>query len=153
MKEYHFEAVIQKTEKVDSGFIEFSYGVLEEFGKKGQVKVKVYFDGFVYRGSLVKMGHHCHIIGLNKEVRTAINKNVGDKVNVVISEDKEERTVEIPADLNNAFEESPEARAIFEKLSFTHRKEYVVWIISAKKQETRDARILKCVEMLEAGKK
>lgn len=153
MKEYHFEAVIQKTEKVDSGFIEFPYNIFKEFGKKGQVKVKVYFDGFVYRGSLVKMGHHCHIIGLNKEVRTAINKNVGDKVNVVISEDKEERTVEIPADLNNAFEESPEARAIFEKLSFTHRKEYVVWIISAKKQETRDARILKCVEMLEAGKK
>lgn len=148
MKEYKFEALIIKTEKVDSGFIEFPFDVITEFGKKGQVKVKAYFDGFEYRGSLVKMGHPCHIIGLNKEVRAAINKNVGDTVDVVIVEDKDERTVEIPADLNMAFEGSPEAKAMFEKLSFTHRKEYVAWITSAKKQETRDARILKCVEML-----
>ena len=153
MKEYKFEALIIKTEKVDSGFIEFPYDVLTEFGKKGQVKVKAYFDGFEYRGSLVKMGHPCHIIGLNKAVRSAINKNVGDKVNVLIVEDKDERTVEIPADLNHAFSKNPEALLKFEKLSFTQRKEYVIWINAAKKMETREARILKCIQLLLSGKK
>jgi hypothetical protein len=153
MKEYKFEAKIIKPESVDSGYIEFPYDVYKEFGKKGQVKVKAYFDGFEYRGSLVKMGTECHIIGLNKKVRDAINKQAGDTVQVLIVEDTDERTVEVPQDLNVALGENPSVRAIFEKLSFTHRKEYVVWIISAKREETRLARIDKCIEMLTAGKK
>ena len=153
MKEYRFDATILKAEKVDSGFIEFPFDVLTEFGKKGQVKVKAYFDGVEYRGSLVKMGHTCHIIGLNKKVRDAIMKLPGDKVDVHIIEDKEERTVEIPIDLEMAFANEPKAKAFFDSLSFTHRKEYVVWIISAKKQETRDARISKCIAMLNLGTK
>ena len=86
MKEYKFEAKIIKPESVDSGYIEFPYDVYKEFGKKGQVKVKAYFDGFEYRGSLVKMGTECHSIGLNKKVRDAINKQAGDTVLVLIIE-------------------------------------------------------------------
>ena len=40
-----------------------------------------------------------------------------------------------------------------EPLSFSHRKEYVVWIVEAKKPETRAARLTKTVEMLARGKK
>ena len=148
MKEYKFEAVIIKHETLDSGFIEFPYDVQKEFGRKGQVKVKAYFDGFEYRGSLVKMGHHCHIIVLNKKVREAIGKVPGEKVDVVIFEDIEERTVDLPADLETAMKGFPTARTFFDSLSFTHKKEYVEWVTSAKKPETRMARIDKCIEML-----
>ena len=153
MKEYRFEAVILKPEQVDSGFVEFPYDVKQEFGKNGQVKVKAYFDGFEYRGSLVKMGHHCHIIGLNKKVRDSIHKKAGDKVNVIIIEDIDERTVEIPADLNQIFKKNTAARSLFDGLSYTNRKEYAEWILAAKKPETRAARIDKCIEFLLAGKK
>ncbi len=153
MKEYSFEAVIVKAENVESGYIEFPFDVEKEFGKKGQVKVKAYFDGFEYRGSLVKMKTPCHIIGLNKKVRDAIKKEPGDTVKVVIIEDTETRTVETPIDLSLLFGANPDAKAVFDTLSFTHRKEYVEWITSAKKQETRDARLIKCIEMLSAGKK
>ncbi len=40
------------------------------------------------------------------------------------------------------------ARGAFDALAFTHRKEYVVWILDAKKPETRAARLVKTVEML-----
>jgi len=153
MKEYKFEAVIMKPENIDSGFIEFPFDVQKEFGRKGQIKVKAYFDGFEYRGSLVKMGHHCHIIGLNKKVRDAISKNTGDRVNVVIIEDTEVRKVEIPMDLTLVLAENKEALALFEKLSYTHRREYVEWIMSAKKAETRSSRINKCIGLLKSGKK
>lgn len=153
MKKYRFEAVILKPEHVDSGFVEFPFDVHKEFGKNGQVKVKAYFDGFEYRGSLVKMGHHCHIIGLNKKVRDAINKKVGDTVNVLIFGDTDMRTVEIPADLNQVLNKNKEAMTFFKGLSFTNRKEYAEWILSAKKPETRSARIDKCIELLLAGKK
>lgn len=41
--------------------------------------------------------------------------------------------------------------ATFEKLSYTHRKEYCRWIAEAKKEETRSSRIAKAVEMLREG--
>ncbi len=153
MKEYFFEAVIIKAGNFESGYIEFPFDVEKEFGKKGQVKVKTYFDGFEYRVSLVEMKTPCHIIGLNKKVLDAIHKVPGDTVKVVIIEDNETRTVETPADLAQLFAAYPAAKAVFDKLSFTHQKEYVEWITSAQKQETRDARLVKCIEMLSAGKK
>lgn len=45
MKKYEFDALIQKHDSIDAAFIEFPYDVLEEFGTKGQVKVKAVFDG------------------------------------------------------------------------------------------------------------
>lgn len=148
MKKYEFETVIIKHESVNSGYIEFPYNVEKEFGKKGQVKVKAWFDGFLYRGSLVKMGHSCHWIGLNKEVRTAIGKEPGDKVHVIIEEDKEERTVEIPAELKEALNNHPIAKAKFEKYSYTHRKEYVMYFSEAKKEETRAKRLQQIIDKL-----
>lgn len=153
MKEYKFDAIIIKHESLDTGYIEFPFDVYKEFGKKGQVKVKAYFDGYEYRGSLVKMGRPCHFIGLNKKVRDAINKKPGDSIHVIIVEDKDERIVEIPTDLAEAFEQNTEAFAFYNKLSFSHRKEYTEWIITARKQETRSLRVDKCISMLLNGKK
>jgi len=153
MKEYRFTATIIKNPTVDSGYIEFPYDAEKEFGRKGQIKVKAYFDGFEYRGSLVRMGHPCHIIGLNKKVRDAIGKGPGDTVDVLIIEDTEERVVEVPADFAAALNKNKKAMEIFEKMSFTHRREYVEWITSAKKVETRENRINKAVEMILDKKK
>ena len=112
-----------------------------------------YFDGFEYRGSLVKMGTPCHVIGLNKTLRDAIGKQPGETVHGVITEDTDERLIDTPDDLKSALMVNPTAWLVFEKLSFTNRKEYIGWITSAKKQETRAARIVKCIEMLASGKR
>ncbi len=153
MKEFRFTTKIIKNPNVDSGYIEFPYDAEKEFGRKGQIKVKAYFDGFEYRGSLVRMGHPCHIIGLNKKVRDAIKKGPGDTVDVLIIEDTEERVVEVPADFVAALNKNKAAKETFEKMSFTHRHEYVEWITSAKKTETRENRIGKAVEMILKEKK
>jgi len=153
MKEFRFTSKIKKNPTVDSGYIEFPYDVEKEFGRKGQIKVKAFFDGFEYRGSLVRMGHPCHIIGLNKKVRDAIGKGPGDIVDVLIIEDTEERVIEVPADFDAALNKNKTAKEIFEKMSFTHRREYVEWITSAKKSETRESRINKAVEMILDKKK
>jgi len=47
---------------MDAAYIEFPYDVYKEFGKRGQVEVKASFDGFEYRGSLVRMGMQSHCI-------------------------------------------------------------------------------------------
>jgi hypothetical protein len=150
-KTYEFDAEIKKHEQLDAAYIEFPYDVEKEFGKKGQVKVQATFDGHAYRGSLAKMGYHCHRLGLTQAVRNAIGKKPGDMIHVVIQEDIAPRVVEIPGDLKKLLDQNPGAKAFFEKLSYTNRKEYVNWIISAKRAETRNQRLQNAIRMLIEG--
>lgn len=60
--------------------------------------------------------------------------------------DREKRIVRLPADLEKGLRPWPKARKFFDSLPFTHRKEYVEWIVSAKKEETRLIRVTKTVE-------
>jgi uncharacterized protein YdeI (YjbR/CyaY-like superfamily) len=41
----------------------------------------------------------------------------------------------------------------FEKLSYTHQKEYCRWIVEAKKEETRLRRLEKAIDLLKKGVK
>ncbi len=145
---YEFTALIHPHPTLDAAFIEFPYNVETEFGVKGQVKILATFDGVEYRGSLAKMGHHCHCVGLTKAIRTAIGKGAGDTVRVVIRPDTAPRTVAIPGDLEALFMKNEDARKIFDALSFTHKKEYILWIESAKKEQTRRTRLNKTIVML-----
>jgi len=46
----------------------------------------------------------------------------------------------------------PEAKELFNKLSYSHKKEYVEWILAAKKEETRERRIRQAITMLSTKK-
>ena len=151
MKTYEFEAEIKKQPGMNAAFIEFPYSVEEEFGTRGQVKVYVEFNGYAYRGSLVKMGHDCHFVGVTQEVRKAIDKNPGDIIHVILKKDDAPRVVEVPEELAALLKNNPAAKETFDKLSYTHQKEYVTWVTSAKKAETRGQRLNKTVEMLANG--
>jgi len=67
--------------------------------------------------------------------------------------DLEKRTVTMPPDLFEAAQKHPAAIANFEKLSFSNKKEYVLWILTAKQEKTRTDRVEKAVDKLLAGKK
>jgi len=149
-----FTAKIMKVDGMNAGYVEFPYDVEEVFGARGQVKIKAVFEGHVeYRGSLANMGMGCHILVLTKEIRSKINKTFGDMVSVDLEADKEIREVDIPEDVQSVLNENPEALAFFEKLAYTHRKEYIRWITDAKREETRLNRIETFVEKLLAKKK
>ena len=72
---------------------------------------------------------------------------------ITVEPDTEPRVLEIPAELKKAFKTEKEAKAFFDKLSYTHQREYVMWINEAKREETRLNRIAKAIEMLKQGKK
>ncbi|WP_142723467.1 YdeI/OmpD-associated family protein [Chryseobacterium sp. ON_d1] len=149
-----FKAMIQQNGEMNAAFVEFPFSTEELFSKKGQVKIKVVFDEKVeYRGSLTKMKSDCHILGLTQEVRKQLGKTFGDEVSVSLIEDKEERMVEIADDIASVFDENPEAKTLFDKMSYTHKKEYIRWIEEAKKPETRENRKTKMILMILDGKK
>ena len=98
MKNYKFEAEIKKLDGKDATYIEVPIDVEKEFGAK-RVKIKAKFDGVEYRGSVVKMGLPCYMIGITKEIRNRIGKTYGDIVRVELKKDEEERTIELPKNL------------------------------------------------------
>lgn len=154
MKKIEFEAPILQHQNMNAAYVEFPFSAEELFGKKGQVKIKAVFDKKAeYRGSLANMGQGCHILGLTQDVRKSLGKTFGDTVSVELWEDKEERTVEIPEDVVEVFNQNEKAKELFDKMSYTHRKEYIRWITDAKKPETRENRKVKMIEMILAGKK
>ena len=154
LQSIEFKAIIQQNGEINAAFVEFPFSTEELFNKKGQVKIKAIFDGKVeYRGSLAKMKSDCHILGLTQEIRKQLGKTFGDEVSVSLIEDKDERMVEIADDIASVFNENPAAKALFDKMSYTHRKEYIRWIEEAKKPETRENRKIKMILMILDGKK
>lgn len=149
---HKFEAIIQKATDNNATYIEIPFDVEKEFGAK-RVKVKAKFDGYDYRGSIVRMGLPCYMIGLTKEVRDNIGKEVGDTITVEIEKDEEVRIVELPEDFKNAINENIEAKDFYESLSYSAKRKYVQWITSAKKVETREKRINEAVVKLENKQK
>jgi len=146
-----FTAVIKKHEGINGAYVEIPFDVDTVFGAK-RVKVKARFDGAEYRGSIVRMGG-CYILGLTQSIRKEIAKNAGETVEVEVEKDEEERFIQLPEDFEAALVLNPAAEERFRKLSYSHQKEYFVWIISAKKTETRVSRIQKSIHMLAERKK
>jgi Domain of unknown function (DUF1905)/Bacteriocin-protection, YdeI or OmpD-Associated len=153
MKKYKFKAKIEEASVGTGGaYVLFPYDVQAEFGTKGRVAVKATFNGAEYSGSLVKYGNPQHMLGVLKAIREEIGKGPGDTIEVVVWKDEAERVVAIPAAFK-ALLKKEGLLAGFEKLSFTHRKEYVRWIEEAKKEETRQRRTEKAIAMLKKGVK
>jgi len=151
-KIYEFDALILTEGLQDIAYIELPFDVEQEFGTRAQIKVDVLFDGFRYRGSLARMGKPCHVLGLNKTVRAAIQKSPGDMVHVVLKKDTEPRTVEVASDIAEAMRSVQGVFEKFESLSYSRRKEWIGYIEDAKKPETRVNRIVKVIVAIENRK-
>jgi hypothetical protein len=145
-KKHSFTAVI-----INAGgggaFVEVPFDVEKAFGAK-KPRVKALIEGVPYRGLLVRMGGEHHILIVLKGIREQIGKTFGDKIKVVVEADVEPRVIEVPKELSKLFKKEKDAKSFFDKLSYTHQKEYVQWINEAKQDETRQRRILKTIEML-----
>jgi len=153
-KKYSFRAILENDEDdMDTAFIKIPLDVKKEFGTNGMVKIAATFDGHPYRGVLANMGGGCHLLGVRKDIRKAIRKGVGDPVKVTIRQDMQKRVVEVPAMLLKLLKKNPLAKNYFDSLSFSNRKEYAVWIGSAKKEETREKRLGLAIKKLLAKKR
>ena len=88
-----------------------------------------------------------------EEARHARQTETINDADGMVCVDREKRIVTPPKDLQKLLAKNAKARAHFDGLSFTNRKEFVVWIVDAKKPETRAARLEQTVAMLAKGRK
>lgn len=148
---HHFKATI-----LDAGnggaYVIVPFDVEAAFGKK-RVLVKARINGVPYRGSLVRMGMPEHVLIILKEIRGQIGKTFGDEIDIEVEEDTDPRVLELPPDFAAALEKDPAAKAAFEKLSYSHRREHVLAILQAKRAETRQSRIEKAIAQLKKAAK
>jgi hypothetical protein len=113
--------------------------------------VRATINGYTWAGRVSRMGGE-FLLGMRREVREAAGAEAGDEVTVTIALDEAPREVEVPPALAQALDGDPEARARFDGLAFTHRKEFARWIAEAKKDETRERRVIQALEMLREGR-
>jgi bifunctional DNA-binding transcriptional regulator/antitoxin component of YhaV-PrlF toxin-antitoxin module len=129
--------------------VELPFDAKERFGK-ARAPVRGSVNGTEFRTTVAVYGGP-HLIGFNKEVRERAGIAIGDEVEVRLERDDEPRTVDVPPALAAALEQDEQARAAFEGLSYTHRREYAEWVAEAKREETRERRLAKAVAMLRDG--
>jgi hypothetical protein len=98
-------------------------------------------NGVPYQSSTMPYGGRGLFLGVHKATREAAGVLPGELVDVVVSRDERPRVVEIPAELAAALAADPAARAAFDRMSFTNRKEMAGSVAEAKRQETRERRL------------
>ena len=108
-------------------------------------------NGHTWRTSVARMGGE-FLVGVNRAVRQEAGVEAGDTVDVELALDTAPREVEVPQALADALAADDEAREAFDRLAYTHRKEYARWIEEAKRDETRRRRLAQALEMLRQGK-
>jgi hypothetical protein len=113
--------------------------------------VKATINGFEWAGRVTRMKGE-FLLGMSKEIRAGAGAEAGDTVTVRIALDAAPREVELPEALAAALAGDGDARAKYEALAFTHRKEFARWIAEAKRDDTRARRVTQALEMLHAGK-
>jgi hypothetical protein len=145
-----FRAKILATGKTAAG-IKVPEEIVTGLGKSRHPAVRATINGYTYRSSIAVMGG-VFMLGVSNEVRAAAKVAAGETVDIEVELDTQPREVTVPADLAAALKKDAKAKKFFEDLAYSHQRWYVLWIESAKKAETREARVAKAVVMLREGK-
>jgi len=147
MPEQRFSTTVG-SDHPSSLFIVVPAEVVEALSEKKRPPVRVTLNGdYMYRSTISVYAGRSYL-PIRREIREACGLAPGMAVEVTLALDEEPRQVEIPDDLAAAFAGDLEALALFDRLSFTHQREYVEWITGAKREATRARRVTQTLEML-----
>ena len=116
---------------------------------KAKVPVKVTINGYPWRSTVGNRGGIQYIV-VNANARQGAGVKAGDFVTISLEPDTEKREIDIPMALQKAL-----GKKLTQKLaalSFTHKKEFIVWYSEAKKDDTRARRLEKMKQMLSTGR-
>jgi hypothetical protein len=132
--------------------IEVDPELMASIGAKSRTRVQGSIAGAPYRSNLVSMGGTL-LLGVHKATVQAAGASIGDVVDVNLSLDTEPLPEDtVPDILENALRRSTPARAAWDRMPPSHRREYVRHILEAKKDETRTRRVAAAIDaMIEWG--
>ena len=121
--------------------------VVEALGGGKRPRVTITINGHSWKSRVAIMRGR-YLLGLSNANRQAAGIATGDEVEIEIEYDAEPPVVTEPEDFARALDADPVARAAYDRLAHSHKREHVLAIESAKKPETRARRIEKALAML-----
>lgn len=127
-------------------FIPLTFDPKTVFGKV-RAPVKVTVNGYTYRSTIAAMGGPA-CVPLRKSHREAAGLDGGETIEVRLDLDTGKREVTPPADFVKALKRVPRLWKGWQALSYSHQREHVEAIDSAKRPETRARRIERAVDMI-----
>ena len=133
-------------------FFELPEEVVAALGAGKRPAVRAVVHGYAHRTRIAVYSNR-YYLAFRREAREAAGLMPGEAVDLTLELDEEPREVALPVDVAAALAADPDARARFEALSFTHRKEYVEWIQSAKRADTRQRRLAQATTLLKSGRR
>lgn len=127
--------------------------VSRAFGKRGYVPVEGELQGHKIRATLVPIGGGRHRLYINGDMRKRAGVDTGYAVRIAVSLDRASREIPVPRDVKNALHKTSGAMDAFEALTPSHRKEFLVWVLDAKKEATRKRRVHRGIKHILAHRK
>lgn len=106
-----------------------------------------------FRAALAPDGQGSHWLKVSNRLREGADAQVGDVVTLEIMAAGKESEPRMPADLRKALATAPKARAVWSDITPTARRDWILWITSAKRPETRARRVANACSMLATGKR
>lgn len=110
-------------------------------------------EGESFQATLEPDGEGSHWLKVDKALREAAGAAVGDTVALEITPVEVEPEPSVPADLRKALADAPAAKEQWSTLTPVARRDWIHWMTSGKKAETRGRRIATACDMLASGKR
>ena len=120
---------------------------------RGMTAVAGTINGVPFQATLEPDGQKSHWLRVDRKMREAAGADAGDVVTLEIAPAGEEPEPKVPADLRKALAAAPKARALWSDITPMARRDWIHWITSAKRPETRARRVDNACSMLAAGKR
>ncbi|MGW7484715.1 YdeI/OmpD-associated family protein [Nonomuraea muscovyensis] len=140
-----FRAYVEPAEPMRG--LEVPEEVVEALGGGRRPRVTITINGHSWKSRVAIMRGR-YLLGLSNANRQAAGVVTGDEVEVELEFDAEPPVVVEPADFARALDADPVARAAYDRLAYSRKREHVIAVESAKKPETRIRRIEKALATL-----
>ena len=111
------------------------------------------FAGQPFRAMLEPDGQGSHWLKVPRALREQAGVADGDVVAIELAPSSGQPEPRVPADLRKALAAAPDAKAQWDSLTPVARRDWIQWLDSAKKAETRERRIAGTTDMLLCGKR
>src|SRR5881394_1961142 len=115
---------------------------------RGMTTVEGTINGFPFRATLEPDGQRSHWLRVNRKLRGAAGAAAGDLVTLEIAPSGEDLETRVPADLRKALAAVPKALALWSDITPNARRDWIHWIATAKRADTRARRIKNACAML-----
>lgn len=121
--------------------------------RRGRTSVDGTLNGHAFRATLEPDGQLGHWLPIGARLLEVAGAKHGDVVSIRIAPVEQEPEPAVPADLAEALDANPAARAVWADTTTVARVDWIHWVTSAKQAGTRRKRIADACDMLASGKR